>query len=137
VKPIITKITAPILALLVLFSTFSFTVEKHFCGDFLVDISYFGNTNGCNDFEVDSCDSKEKVTKKSCCKDEVEEVTGQQDLQTFSKKITLLKKQFLIAFTLSYNNLFIPLKKQIANTKHYSPPNLRINFQVLYEVFII
>jgi len=42
-----TKITSSLLALLVLLSTLSFTVESHYCGDFLVDVSYVGQADGC------------------------------------------------------------------------------------------
>tara|TARA_R110002033_G_scaffold155892_1_gene192145 strand:+ start:131 stop:289 length:159 start_codon:yes stop_codon:yes gene_type:complete len=36
------KIASFLMALLVLFSTFSFTVDKHFCGNTLVDTAVFG-----------------------------------------------------------------------------------------------
>ena len=35
------------LALLVLFSTVSFTIEKHFCGDILVDVAVFTEVEKC------------------------------------------------------------------------------------------
>ena len=41
------KIFSVTLALLVLMSTLSFTVEKHFCGDVLVDVSVFTETQKC------------------------------------------------------------------------------------------
>ena len=35
------------MALLVLFSTFSFTLASHYCGDVLVDSSLFGKVETC------------------------------------------------------------------------------------------
>lgn len=55
-KQFLSKIVSSVLALLVLFSTFSFTVEKHYCGDYLVDVSYLGKADTCNSNSgVDEC----------------------------------------------------------------------------------
>ncbi|TCI91383.1 HYC_CC_PP family protein [Tenacibaculum sp. M341] len=138
-KTYFTKITTILMALIVLFSTFSITIEKHFCGDFLVDVSYFGKTKGCADEPgEDDCDKPEVIQKKNCCKDEVQQIEGQDDLQTATKKVTIEKEQqFLIAFIHSYNNLFLDLKKQIDSNQEYSPPKLIFDIQLLHEVFII
>lgn len=134
----ITKISSTILALLVLLSTFSLTIEKHFCGDFLVDISYFGSTQGCADEEGDdSCYDPKKIERKKCCTDQVHQIEGQDDLSTHSIKKVTLKEQFALAFTVSYYNLFVNLEKQIVPHKQYYPPNLVADIQVLHEVFIV
>lgn len=132
------KISSIILALLVLISTFSLTIEKHFCGDFLVDIAYFGKTQGCDDEEDEDCDKPSVIEKENCCKDETEQLKGQEELTSSSKKkITFKKQQFLLAFVLSYNNLFKNLQKQVVPHKSYSPPKLVYDIQLLQEVFII
>ncbi len=46
-KKAIFKITSFLLAILVLFSTVSLTVEKHFCGNFLVDTALFSVADSC------------------------------------------------------------------------------------------
>ena len=69
-KEFLVKISSFLLAFLVLISTFSFTVEKHFCGDFLVDVAYVGHTDGCGMESVTSS----KTSKKNCCKDEVQKI---------------------------------------------------------------
>ncbi len=137
-KQIFTKISTTVMALLVLFSTFSITIEKHFCGDFLVDVAYFGNSKGCAD-EVgeDDCDTKEVIQKKKCCKDEIQQIEAQEDLQAALKKLTLKKQQFIIAFIHTYNNLYLDEEKEIVLYKNYSPPNIVADIQVLHEVFII
>lgn len=137
-KQFFTKISSFILAFLVFFSTLSFTVEKHFCGGFLVDISYFGNSQGCAGEGEEDCDNPEVIAKKNCCKDEIQQIKGQDKLQKSSvEKITLQKVQFLLAFVTSYNNLFAISQKQIVPNQHYFPPEVVDDLQVLHEVFII
>ena len=133
-----TKIAAIILALLVLLSTFSLTIEKHFCGDFLVSVSYFGNADGCGDeLDNDDCDLPSVVKSKKCCTDQTQEIEGQDDLRTTSIEKITLKQQFALAFAITYNNLFANKKQQIVLHKNYPSPNLISNIQVLHQVFII
>lgn len=137
-KHLYKKIISVTLALLVLFSTFSLTIEKHFCGDFLIDISYFGKAEDCVNQIGQSCNTSEIITKSNCCKDEIQQIKGQDKLQKASKeKIKIEKQQFLIAFAVSYYNLFKNLSKQIIPYQYYTPPNLVIDIQLLHEVFII
>lgn len=137
VKSAFIKITSFVLAFLVLFSTFSFTIEKHFCGDYLVDISYFGNAEDCSVEIGDDCESPTSIKKKKCCKDEIQQIEGQDDLKNSVEKFDLEKQQFLTAFAVSYYNLFQNIKEQKIPHKHYSPPKLIFDIQVLFEVFII
>ena len=66
IKKTIHKIFSVFLALVVLVSTVSFTIEKHFCGDVLIDIAMFSDVKKCSmeDLEIEL----EKIKKKSCCK---------------------------------------------------------------------
>ena len=120
------------LALIVLFSTVSFTIEKHYCGDILVDVSVF--------YEAEKCgmEAIELAQKKSCCKDEIDIVEGQDELKISSfEDLEFEKQQFLSAFVYSYINGFESLPKQTIPHKDYSPPNLVADIQVLDQVFII
>jgi hypothetical protein len=122
------------MAFLVLFSTFSFTVEKHYCGEFLVDVSYIGEAEGCGMKMEASTVSK----KKNCCKDEVHQVEGQDELQQGSSVDFDLKNQeFLTAFIASYRDLFISIKSTKINYGHFSPPDIPLNYQVTYQTFLI
>lgn len=130
------KITAITLALTVLLSTFSFNVEKHFCGDFLVAISYVGGVASCDDVEEDSCESK--AIEASCCKDDAELIKGQTQIQKSSvEKITFIKVATAVNSYVFNNLLFQDLEKQFVPHKFYIPPKLFFNIQVLHEVFII
>lgn len=131
IKKLLHKAFSIVMMLLVLFSTVSFTIEKHFCGDVLIDVSYF--------FEGDTCamDVEETIKKRSCCKDEVDVVKGQDELQLGAFKDFDLQPEFVTAFVYTYINLFKGLPKQVIPHKDYSPPNLVADIQVLDQVFII
>ncbi|WP_237274569.1 HYC_CC_PP family protein [Tenacibaculum ovolyticum] len=135
-KQAFTKISTITLALLVLFSTFSFIVEKHYCGDFLVDVSYVGEADTCNEGMKDDCGTI--IKKKKCCKDEVHQIKGQDEIQKVSlDKISFHQVKFFVAFYASYELLFQDFDKQTVSSEYYSPPNLVSDIQVLHEVFII
>ncbi|WBX70814.1 HYC_CC_PP family protein [Tenacibaculum retecalamus] len=135
-KQVFTKIVTITLAFLVLFSTFSFTVAKHYCGDFLVDVSYVGEAGSCNKDKKDDCGTV--IKKKKCCKDEVSQIDGQDDLQKVtSEKISFKEAKFILSFCASSKLLFQSLEKQSLTHQYYSPPDLVLDIQVLHEVFII
>ncbi len=132
IKQIVHKGFSTLLAFLVLFSTVSFTVEKHFCGDILVDVAIFTESNKC------AMEAQEILMKKTCCKDEVDVIKGQDELKPSSlEDLDFNHQQFITTFTYSYVNLFLGLEKQIIPHKNYSPPNLVADIQVLDQVFII
>lgn len=132
IKILFHKSFSAILALLVLFSTVSFTIEKHFCGDILVDVSMFTEADKC------AMETQDIIEKKSCCKDVVEFIEGQDELKVSSfKDIDFIQQQFFTAFACCYVNLFKGLAKQIIPHKDYSPPNLIADIQVLDQVFLI
>lgn len=120
-----------LLAFLVLFSTVSFTVEKHFCGDVLIDTAVFTEARGCG-MEMSSTD------KKQCCKDELEIIKGQDKLKISSiDDLSFNQLLFISSYVYSYINLFETLSKEIVPHKNYSPPNLVADIHVLDQVFII
>ncbi|NJX15949.1 hypothetical protein HC176_10660 [Tamlana crocina] len=120
------------MALLVLFSTVSFTVEKHYCGDVLVDAAIFTDVEKC------AMEAFEMLQKKTCCKDEIDVVKGQDELKFSSfEDLDLDQQQFLQAFIDSYIGRFESLPKHTIPHKDYSPPNLIADIQLLDQVFII
>jgi hypothetical protein len=136
IKEILHKTFSVLLALLVLFSTVSFTIEKHFCGDVLVDVSVFKEAEKCGMESM--AKSQGTITKKSCCKDEVDVIQGQDELKFSSfEDLDFQKQLFVTTFTFTYINLFESLPKQTIPHKDYSPPNLVADIQVLDQVFII
>ncbi|WP_298879192.1 hypothetical protein [uncultured Polaribacter sp.] len=133
-KQLISKISSVSLALLVLFSTLSFTVEKHFCGEFLMDVSFTGNAADCG-MEMEG---KALKKKKNCCKDEIHNIEGQDELQQTSlDEFDFVKQQFLVAFYVSYNDLFVENESQKTYFQDLSPPDIPKDYQVLYQSFLI
>ncbi len=124
------------MAILVLFSTVSFTVEKHFCGDVLVDISVFTESEKCAMEELEK--ELEAITKKSCCKDTVDVFEGQDELivKTFDD-LDFEKQLFIASYIYSCINLFEGLPQQIVPHKDYSPPNLIEDLNLMDQVFLI
>ncbi|SHG57716.1 HYC_CC_PP family protein [Winogradskyella jejuensis] len=127
------KIFSVALSVLVLFSTFSFTVEKHYCGNRLVDVAIFSEAQGCG-MEMPS-----KMTmKKSCCKDTVDIIEGQDELQSVTfDDLDFESQTFITAYVYSFSLLYESLPKQIIPHKDYSPPNLVYDIQLLDDVFLI
>ncbi|MFY9243206.1 MAG: hypothetical protein WAO74_09280 [Polaribacter sp.] len=133
-KQFLTKISSLSLAFLVLLSTFSFTVDKHFCGDFLVDVSITGKSDNCG-MKMDKVSS---TKKKNCCKDEVQKIEGQDELQINKvENITFENQQFLISFINSYQILFINFDEELDFYKDFSPPDIPLDYQVQYQSFLI
>jgi hypothetical protein len=128
----INKITSFLVAFLVLFSTFSFTVDRHYCGGFLVAVSYSGETEVCksdvNDFSV-------KV--KGCCSDEVQTIEGQDELQIHVSKRLATKAQFIATDFIFHRILFVDEFPEHNTYKEFSPKNVPINYQVLHQSFLI
>lgn len=138
-QSILKSLATIVMALLVLLSTLSLTVEKHYCGDFLVAISYFGNNQGCADEkENDTCDLPAIIKKKSCCKDEINQIKGHEDLTSAStEKFNFEQQQIVTALLLKHMQCFHKLPKERGSYECYVPPNIIKNFQVLHDVFII
>ena len=136
IKQVIHNVFSISLAILVLLSTISFSIEKHYCGDVLVDVSVFTEAEKCamEAFEMEQA----KLTKKSCCKDEVEFMKGQDELKFTSFDDLDLSQQILLtSFAHSYLSLYEGLPKRNIPHRNYSPPNLVTDIQILDQVFII
>jgi hypothetical protein len=85
-------------------------------------------------FEIEQA----KITKKHCCKDELEVVKGQDKLKRSQfEDITFKQHVFVLSFIYSHNERLEELPNLIIPHKHYSPPNLIEDIQVLGEVFLI
>jgi len=131
IKLVIHKGLSVLMAFLVLFSTVSFTVEKHYCGGNLIDVAIFSEAKKCGE-------NMEQSSMKPCCKDEVEVVKGQDELKFSAfEDLDLSEQVVIVTFALEYTNLFESLPKQIIPFKDYSPPNLVFDIQVLDQVFLI
>lgn len=137
-KHILRKISAIMMAFVVLFSTMSFTFSEHYCGHNLVDIGLFSKAEACG-MEMQKPASSEncELSKSDCCKDEVTQFTGQNELNTSFSSLNFEQQIFVASFVYAYVNLFDGLSLNIVPFKYYTPPLLVTNIQVLDQVFLI
>jgi len=132
------KLFAVLMASLLLGSTTSWTLGKHYCMGRLMDVSFFDHAEDCG-MNMDYSDSADSSFEKedSCCDDEFVTVDGQDHLKISSNDIPLEKQHFLIAFTHSFIDLFQMRIEQRIPHEDYPPPILIKDIQLLDQVFII
>lgn len=131
------NIFACTMALLVLFSTVSFTVAKHYCGGFLVDTALFSKADACiMSYEPIACDLE--ISKKSCCSDEAITIKGQDDLNKVTlDEFSFEQQVFITSLIYSYKQLFSEPDTQVIPDNDYSPPPLVYDIHVLNETYLI
>jgi len=132
------KIGSLVMAFLVLFSTMSFSMDMHFCGDMLVDFKLFQEADTCQmAMNMPSMDMAGDDTDMQCCSDVEVLVPGQDNLQLSFDDFSFEQQSFIVAFTITYSNLFIGVDKHPIPFKEYSPPLLIRDVQVLDQTFLI
>ena len=130
--------TAPILmAFVVLFSTTSFTIDMHYCGDTLVDTAIFHKVKTCG-MEMQQPSSKGcSITKKNCCSDKQMIVDGQDQLQLQVDKISFEQQVFIASFVYTYRNLFEGFDKETTLFQEYKPPLVAKQLYKIDETYLI
>lgn len=136
-KQLFKKISAMLMALIVLLSTLSFSFSEHFCGDLLVDSALFSKAESCGMNMQNALPGSDCSVKKDCCKDEVKTFVGQDDLKIDFSSLNLEQQQFITSFVYTYSNLFEEFKTNSTPFKYYSPPLVDKDITVLYRVFRI
>lgn len=118
-----------------MFSTLSITVEKHYCGDHLVDIALFTSAETCG---MEAPKSQDALSNKSCCKDVVDLIEGQDELSLSSYEDLQLVKITLLATTVLPIEIHDTRVLKVFEPKgYYSPPLIIRDFNILHEVFLI
>ena len=133
------KTFSVVLSLLVLLSTLSLTIEKHFCGDVLIDVAIFSESEKCEDDIAISDDLNEsKTIINDCCKDEIDVIEGLSEIIITSfEDFEVIQQHVLIAYSYSYLNLFEDVSNQVIPHKDYVSPLLIKDIQVLDETYLI
>lgn len=127
-KQFIHQILSSLMALLVLASTVSWTVDKHICMGRVMDISLFSHADDCG-MDMDM--------EKSCCDDESFTVQGQDDLKISLENFDLDQQIFLVSFVQTYFHLFEIDSEEPCTFSEYNPPPLIRDVQVLDQTFLI
>ena len=124
------------MAFVVLFSTLSFAVNMHYCGDTLVETAIFKNAVGCGmDMEKPTTEGC-SITKKNCCVNDQLVQNGQDELQQTVNKITFEQQLFIASYVYSYINLFEGLDKDVS-FEEYKPPLVIRRIYKLDETYLI
>jgi len=128
------------MALLVLFSTLSFSVDMHFCGDHLVDFSLFEGVDSCamNDVPAKSSGSCAMMEMDmECCSDVEFVVEGSRDLKLTLDQLSFEQQVFVSSFIYSYVHRFDGHTQNFASFGDYAPPPLIRDVQILDQTFLI
>tara|TARA_R110000796_G_scaffold51547_11_gene121671 strand:+ start:1374 stop:1787 length:414 start_codon:yes stop_codon:yes gene_type:complete len=130
------KVFALSLSFLVMISSLSLTIEKHFCGETLVDVAIFTEAEKCSD---DSSEVTATSTiKKNCCKDEIDVIDGLSEITVNSfEDLDTIQQHVLIAYSYTYIHLFEDLPNLVIPHKDYLPPKLIKDIHVLDETYLI
>ena len=136
IKQLLHKGLAISLTVLVIFSTLSFSVEKHYCGVNLVDVAI---SFGGQIVQKDCFGNKlPAFTKSSCCKDVIEFIEGQEVIQNNNiKDFEITNYHFFAAFVCAYNDRFESLPRHAVFHDDYAPPKLVVNRTIEHQVFLI
>lgn len=123
------QILSSLMALLVLASTVSWTVDKHICMGRVMDISLFSHADDCGMSSMDM--------EKSCCNDESFTVQGQHDLKITFDDFSLEQQLFIVSFVQAYFHLIEVDSEESNNFNDYNPPPLIRDIQILDQTFLI
>ncbi len=127
------------MAFVVMFSTMSFTVDLHYCGDTMVDFSFFNAAESCGMDKIQETSDSENtsMSQKSCCSDEKLIIQGQDDLKDNFSTLTFEQQVFVASFVYSYINLFEGRTSKEFPYTDYSPQFVKRDVQVLHQTFLI
>jgi hypothetical protein len=136
------KITSLAMALIVLLSTMSFSVDMHYCGDHLVDFSMFDKANTCmmkaeNSESSSSCEIMDMKTEMNCCSDVEVTIEGQDNLKISFDQFTFSQQHFVFTFAYSFISLFEAADENVTPFRDYAPPPLLRDVQILDQIFLI
>mgnify|MGYP001568497196 CR=1 FL=1 len=136
-KQIFHKISSFLMALLVLFSTLSFTVDMHYCGETLVETAIFHKAKGCG-MEMENPSTEGcSIDMKNCCSNEQLVIDGQDELKVPFDILTFDQQLFVASFLYSYINLFEGLEENVTAYLDYSPPIVFRQIYKLDETYLI
>ncbi|MEE9364123.1 MAG: hypothetical protein V3U92_16105 [Cellulophaga sp.] len=131
------KILSFSLALIVLCSTVSFTVDMHFCGKTLVDFSILKNADSCAMGMKQKPSSNTSMSENGCCSNEEIVVNGQENLKVSLDNFSFEQQVLIVSYFYSYKVLFENKEKEEILFKDYIPPPGVKDIQLLDETFII
>ena len=132
------KSVSMLMAVVVAFSTMSFTVDMHYCGDTLVDTAILHKAESCGmEMQKSTSDSDCNITIKDCCSDKQLVIDGQDELKISFDKLTFDQQVFVASFVYTYINLFEGLEENVTSYRDYDPPLVITQIYKLDETYLI
>ena len=132
------KIGAICMAFVVLFSTMSFTIGLHYCGDTLVDVAVFKEARSCGiEMQKSNSTSDCTITKTDCCSDAQIIIDGQDELKISLDKLTFDQQVFITSFVYTYIQGFEGLQENTTSFLEYPPPLIVEQIYKLDESYLI
>jgi hypothetical protein len=115
----------------------SFAIDEHYCGNNLMDVSYFGDADNCGSEEVTMNSSSSSVKQNNCCKDE----TTLLESSIFNKEkfinLQHIDAEVLFFKANSYLGTYKDIAIEIEYYTNFSPPDIAQDIQVLHQAFLI
>ena len=125
------------MAFVVLFSTMSFTINMHYCGETLVDTAIFKKVKTCG-METQKPSTKGcSITKKNCCSDKQIVIDSQDELKLSFDTLSFEQQQFVASFIYTYINLFEGVEEDANSYRDYIPPLVVREIYKLDETYLI
>lgn len=137
-KSIFRNIISFALAVIVLLSTFTFSITEYYCLDELVDFSLFRSfNNGPLDVESVSDYEGNNFQEKNCTDSIAKIIEGEHVFKTDAAELTFEQPTFSAFLGYSNWNIFESLDLEFVPLFEYPPPLLVNDIHVLDEVFLI
>ena len=134
IKPKLHKVFSMLLAVLILLSAFSFSIETRLCSTMLSASVSNSNVKSC-------CSSSSKKFSKgvqdSCCQNKVISVDGLNQVDVLSVSFEFSSLEVFEVVTKSFFDFIYPQSSISCSYSHYAPPNLVLEPQLLYQTFLI
>ena len=126
------------MAFVVLFSTMSFSIGMHYCGDSLVDTAWFKKADTCGmEILSEKTSSDCPILEKNCCHDDEILVKGQKELKVSFDNLDFQQQVFISSIVYSYVYSFIELREKVITFDDYPPPVIVKSIYMLDEVYLI
>lgn len=136
-KKVFYKIMAIAMAFVVLFTTMSFAINMHYCGDTLVETAIFEEVEGCGMAMDNPLSNDCSIAKKNCCEDKQVVVEGQDELQLTVDTLHFEQHVFVASFIYTYWHLFEATYKEKVSHKEYTPPLVLKDIYKVDETYLI
>jgi hypothetical protein len=132
-KKAIHKISAILMAFIVLLSTMSFTISMHYCQGELVDTAVFQKAHVCSM----EANSESTIKMDGCCNDQEIKIEGQDELKLPVADLNFDQQVFVVSFFNSYIELFQTREERKSIFFDYPPPLIVKQIFKLDETYLI